>query len=69
MREVAGDGAVLVDPYNVEEIRGAVDLIIRDANYRGKVIDAGLKNVERFSPEVVAGQYAALYHVVFASQA
>jgi glycosyltransferase involved in cell wall biosynthesis len=64
MQEVAGAGALFADPFRVEEIRSAVDRIIQDADCRTGLVDAGLKNVKRFDPGVVAAQYAELYRRV-----
>ncbi len=61
MPEVAGDGACLVDPFDVESIRNGVVRVICDAAYRNELIERGYRNVERFRPEVIAAQYCALY--------
>lgn len=61
MPEVAGDAACLVDPFSVQSIRQGVLKVIADAAYREHLIAAGLANVERFRPERIAAQYAALY--------
>jgi len=64
MPEVAGDAACLVDPFDVDSIRTGVVRIIEDAEYRKALIKRGFRNVERFDPSVVAGQYAELYEEV-----
>ena len=61
MREAAGDGALLVDPYSVEAIRDAVLRIKREPALREDLIAKGLRNVERFRAEAVAACYAELY--------
>ena len=61
MREVAGGGAVLVDPLNVQEIRAGLLRLIEDADLREKVVATGFQNVKQFSASSVAAQYAALY--------
>ncbi len=61
MPEVAGDAACLVDPFTVEEIRAGILRIINDKVYREQLIQSGLKNVQRYRPEVIARQYAELY--------
>lgn len=61
MPEIAGAAACLVDPYDVESIRQGVLRVIRDADYRRSLIDAGFQNVHRFRPETIAAQYAELY--------
>lgn len=53
MPEVVGSGAVLVNPYSVEEIAGAMKRVKREGE-RGKLVKNGLKNVKRFSWEKCA---------------
>jgi glycosyltransferase involved in cell wall biosynthesis len=59
--EAAGEGALLVDPHSVEEIRAAVMRVKEDAGLRATLVEKGLKNVERFRPEAIAGRYAEIY--------
>jgi glycosyltransferase involved in cell wall biosynthesis len=61
MKEVAGDGACLVDPLDVSAIRRALDRIIADTAYRERVVRDGLRNASRFSPSLVAARHLALY--------
>jgi len=61
MPEVAGNGACLVDPYNIDSIRNALIKIIKDDDYRNNLISNGLKNVERFRLEYIVNQYVELY--------
>ena len=68
MSDVAGDGACLVDPFDVASIRGGIHRVISDVSYRRTLIDAGLRNVERFRPEAVAGMYASIYDELLASR-
>ena len=68
MPEVAGSGACLVDPTDIESIRKGVLRIIHDEKYRTRLIEAGFMNVKRFQSEEVARQYAALYTHCFSSK-
>jgi len=61
MRSVAGDGAVLVDPYSESDIRAAVTVVVENPELRGRLLAAGLRNAARYEPKAIAGQYAALY--------
>ena len=61
MCEIAGEGACLVDPFDPQSIRNGVLKMIQDEEYRKESIQKGAKNVERFSPHKVAGDYASLY--------
>jgi glycosyltransferase involved in cell wall biosynthesis len=61
MDNVAGSGAVLVNPENVVEIRNVIKKVILDEQYRNDLIAAGFENVKKYSPETIAGEYAAVY--------
>ena len=61
MPEVAGEGACLVDPFDVASIRRGLDRVIGDAGYRDRLVEQGRRNRERFSLAAVASQYLALY--------
>ncbi|MFK7932746.1 MAG: glycosyltransferase family 4 protein [Saprospiraceae bacterium] len=61
MPEIAGDGAIFVNPYEVQSIRSGILNAIEKQEYRQAIIKKGFKNVKRFSVETVAGQYENLY--------
>jgi glycosyltransferase involved in cell wall biosynthesis len=61
MREVAGDGACLVDPYSVSSIRQGVLRVTEDMDYREDLIRKGFRNVKRFDTKEIAEQYLACY--------
>jgi glycosyltransferase involved in cell wall biosynthesis len=64
MPEVAGEGAYLVDPLSISDIRDAIVRVCQDDNYRNNLIQKGFENVKRFNPETVARQYEAVYEQV-----
>jgi glycosyltransferase involved in cell wall biosynthesis len=64
MPEVAGSGACLVDPCNVESIREGLLKVIADGKYRDALVEKGFDNIKRFSAEAVARQYDALYAAI-----
>jgi glycosyltransferase involved in cell wall biosynthesis len=68
MREAAGDGALLVDPYSVDEIRAAILRIKNEPALREELVCKGRENAERFRAPVVAARYAELYRQIDASQ-
>ncbi|QDV59329.1 glycosyltransferase family 4 protein [Rosistilla oblonga] len=61
MPEVAGEGACLVDPFNVQSIRSGLRRIIDDGEYRERLIENGRINRDRFSKEQIAKQFAEIY--------
>jgi glycosyltransferase involved in cell wall biosynthesis len=65
MPEVAGEeGAVLVDPYDVNSIRQGIQSIMLDAQLRERLILNGFENVKRFSPQVISNMYYKLYQSI-----
>lgn len=65
MKEVSGDGAILVDPYDVNSIRQAIVNVIADASFRKSIIDAGFINSAKYSSKTIAHQYIELYDSLF----
>jgi len=65
MKEVAGENALLVNPYNFEEIREALESIILNQDKRNRLIEAGLENVKKYSAKIVAEKYYKLYCKIF----
>lgn len=61
MKEVAGDGACLVDPYSIDSIRTAVLNVIGDPYFRDRLVQSGFSNIKRFDVNTIAGQYLACY--------
>ena len=49
MPEVAGDAALLVDPYNVDDISGALEQVMLDEGLRQKLKASGLNNARQYS--------------------
>lgn len=67
MRDVAGGGAYLVDPYDIASIRAGITRLINDVAYRESTRDKGFENVERYSAKRVASLYADLYRELAAA--
>jgi glycosyltransferase involved in cell wall biosynthesis len=59
--EVAGEGALYVDPYNVEEIAKGMERIAFDENLRKDLIQKGYENIKRFSWEKAANELLNLF--------
>ncbi len=49
MPEVAGDGALLVDPTSVDDLAAALRQVVQDAGLRAALVDRGLAHVQRFN--------------------
>jgi len=61
MKEVAKDGAILVDPLKHDEIRGAIVRLSRDSNYYQQVSERGRLNAQQYSLDHTVSSYVALY--------
>lgn len=61
MKDVAGAGALLADPYEAKSIRAAIEKMIADAGLRKDLVENGKSNIERFATDTIAGNYASLY--------
>jgi glycosyltransferase involved in cell wall biosynthesis len=61
MKEVAGDGAILVDPSSIDEIKDQILNIKNDKELRKSLIKKGLENVKRFSWEKAAKETTEVY--------
>ena len=61
MPEVAGDGAILVDPLSPKSIADGLLKVIQDEEFRSRLIDRGRSNAKRFDIEVIASMYLDLY--------
>ena len=65
MPEVAGESAILVDPYNVEEIASAIHKVSLDKNLRDNLIQKGFENCKRFSWQRCAEETLKVYEEVY----
>jgi len=59
--EVAGDAALLVDPYDAEEIARAMATVVNDADLRAELSRRGRTQAAKFSVERYRERVAALY--------
>ncbi len=67
MPEVAGLGALFIDPYEVSEIRNGIQRLILDAELRAEIVEAGFLNSKRFCHEKISKEYVCLYNETLAN--
>jgi glycosyltransferase involved in cell wall biosynthesis len=65
MPDIAGKGALLIDPYSVKSIKQGFQKLISEEALRTELLAAGYENCKRFDPTVVAGQYLKIYQSLF----
>lgn len=61
MPEVAGKGAILVQPEKVEDLRKAIKTIFSDKKYVNELIKAGKENLKRFTWDKTAANTLEVY--------
>lgn len=61
MAEVAGEGAYLINPFEVDSIRAGLLELIQNEALRIRLIQKGFENVGRFQIEHIARKYLELY--------
>lgn len=67
MPEVAGVGALLVDPLDPAQIRRAVCALMQDPALYQSLVQQGLANADRFAARDVATSYAEVYRSIKSS--
>lgn len=68
MKEVAGGGAVLVEPEDVWSIKDGILRVINDESLRNNLIAQGLENIKRFESSRVAARYESLYREIIETE-
>lgn len=63
--EIAGEGAILINPLNIVEISTMIERLIGDENFRAKQINYGLERVKLFSWANAARELINVYLQVF----
>lgn len=61
MKSVASDGAILVNPYNKNEITDAVLNLINNKELRTKLIANGTKNAKKYTCSAIAEELVNIY--------
>lgn len=69
MPDVAGKGALLVDPLNINSIQSALRKILSDELFRKQLIEYGFENVKRFDATTVSEMYLELYQSLLQAHA
>ncbi|MEP6746850.1 MAG: glycosyltransferase family 1 protein [Bacteroidota bacterium] len=61
MKDVAGEGACLVDPYDATSIKEGLLKIINDEAYRNAIVAKGLDNVKQYTASAIGERYLNIY--------
>jgi len=60
--EVAGGAALMVNPYNINDMTRALKEILTDQNLKNKLIEQGLEQVKKFSWKNTAREYLKIFN-------
>jgi len=47
--EVVGQGALMIDPYNIDELAWAMEMALTDSGLRDRLIEKGIAQAKKFS--------------------
>lgn len=61
MKEVAGEGACLIDPFSIDSIRSGILKVIDNKTYREELVAKGLINAQQYQPHRIAQAYHDQY--------
>lgn len=64
MAEIAGESALLINPYSTNDIRNGFLTLINNENLRNNLIKKGLKNAARFKADIIAAEYSNIYNKI-----
>lgn len=67
--EVAGNAAILVNPYSIEELYEAMTRVLTDDNLRGQLVRRGLEHSHGFSWTRAAAATLAVYREIASAEA
>lgn len=59
--EISNGSALLVDPYNIDEIRCTTECLLFDERLKSKLITLGFENAKRFDVSRIRKKYLSLY--------
>lgn len=62
LKEVANDSALLVNPYDVEEIREGYIQLLNNSELRNDLINKGLLNAKRFDSAQITSEWVKIYN-------
>jgi glycosyltransferase involved in cell wall biosynthesis len=63
LQEVAGDGALLIDPYDTNSIAAGMEKVLGDQEFRRELINRGLRRARQFRPEELAQKTLVAYRL------
>ncbi len=68
LREVAGDAAILIDPFDIGSITAGLGRLMGEESLRRQLVQKGRERLQRFTPEKTAEAILASYDRLFISR-
>lgn len=68
MLEVAGKGAILINPLDVNAMTESINKVLSDLEFRRKLVKRGSNNAKLYSTEVVASNHLGYYQWIIDSR-
>lgn len=59
--EAGGGGSIYIDPLNVQELKKAINLVLKDTKLQKKMVEKGLNYVKRFNDDIIAANLHQVY--------
>jgi len=64
MNSIAGGGAILVDPTDIESIRNGFVNLLNDNMLMKRLVENGIENLKKFDPHYISQKYFELYTTI-----
>lgn len=61
LSEIVGDGAIMIDPYNVDELSYAIKKVLEDEDLRNELVKKGLKQAKKFDWDKTAREVLEVF--------
>jgi glycosyltransferase involved in cell wall biosynthesis len=65
LKEIVGDSALIVDPYDYEGIANAILVLISDSKVRQQRVQQGFENIKRFEWKKTAEEVFQVYQEIW----
>ena len=61
MNEIAGEGALYVDPFSVDSVKKGLMTLLEEENLCNDLIKKGYENLSRFNPSKIVSDFLLLF--------
>ena len=61
LHEVGAEAVAYVNPNDIDEMHNSIEHLLNSPEERKRLVLAGLKNVEKFTPEIIRNQWLDMY--------